>query len=42
VNNKNNSRPLFRPNLGFAMQQNWANYQFPGEYDVRIRVVPAE
>ena len=29
-------------NLGFAMQQNWANYQFPGEYDVRIRVVPAE
>jgi len=28
--------------LGFAMQQNWANYQFPGEYNVRIRVVPAE
>ena len=28
--------------LGFAMQQNWANYQFPGEYKVRIRVVPAE
>lgn len=28
--------------LGFAMQQNWANYQFPGEYKVRIRVVPGE
>ena len=28
--------------LGFAMQQNWANYQFPGEYKTRIRVVPAE
>lgn len=28
--------------LGFAMQQNWANYQFPGEYKARIRVVPAE
>jgi hypothetical protein len=27
--------------LGFAMQQNWANYQFPGEYKVRVRVVPA-
>ena len=28
--------------LGFAMQQNWSNYQFPGEYKVRVRVVPAE
>eukprot|EP00752_Nemacystus_decipiens_P016604 g14844.t1 len=28
--------------LGFAMQQNWANYQFPGEYKTRIRLVPAE
>lgn len=28
--------------LGFAMQQNWANYQFPGEYKTRVRVVPAE
>ncbi len=28
--------------LGFAMQQNWANYQFPGEYKARIRVVPAD
>lgn len=28
--------------LGFAMQQNWANYQFPGEYKTRIRVVPAD
>lgn len=28
--------------LGFAMQQNWANYQFPGEYKTRIRVVPAK
>lgn len=28
--------------LGFAMQPNWANYQFPGKYEVRIRVVPAE
>lgn len=28
--------------LGFAMQQNWANYQFPGEYKTRIRVVPVE
>jgi hypothetical protein len=28
--------------LGFAMQQNWANYQFPGEYKVRVRVVPAD
>lgn len=28
--------------LGFAMQQNWANYQFPGEFKVRVRVVPAE
>lgn len=28
--------------LGFAMQQNWANYQFPGSYKARIRVVPAE
>lgn len=26
--------------LGFAMQPNWANYQFPGQYEVRIRVVP--
>ncbi len=28
--------------LGFAMQQNWANYQFPGKYEARVRVVPAE
>lgn len=28
--------------LGFAMQQNWANYQFPGEYKVRVRVIPAD
>ncbi|MEM9346815.1 MAG: hypothetical protein AAGB26_09385 [Planctomycetota bacterium] len=28
--------------LGFAMQQNWANYQFPGSYKTRIRVVPGE
>lgn len=28
--------------LGFAMQQNWANYQFPGKFTARIRVVPAE
>jgi hypothetical protein len=28
--------------LGFAMQQNWSNYQFPGEYKARVRVVPAE
>ena len=28
--------------LGFAMQQNWANYQFPGTYKARVRVVPAE
>lgn len=28
--------------LGFAMQQNWSNYQFPGEYNARIRVVPVE
>lgn len=28
--------------LGFAMQQNWANYQFPGEYEAKIRVVPTE
>ena len=28
--------------LGFAMQQNWSNYQFPGEYKVRVRVVPTE
>ncbi|MFK7788891.1 MAG: hypothetical protein AB8C95_05265 [Phycisphaeraceae bacterium] len=27
--------------LGFAMQQNWANYQFPGSYKARVRVVPA-
>lgn len=28
--------------LGMAMQQNWANYQFPGKYETRIRVVPVE
>ena len=28
--------------LGFAMQANWANYQFPGNYKARIRVIPAE
>lgn len=28
--------------LGFAMRQDWANYQFPGEYEARVRVVPAE
>jgi len=27
--------------LGFAMQQNWANYQFPGKYETKIRVIPA-
>lgn len=26
--------------LGFAMQANWANQQFPGTYNVRIRVIP--
>jgi len=28
--------------LGFAMQANWQNYQFPGSYEARIRVVPAK
>jgi len=28
--------------LGFAMQANWANYQFPGKYETRIRVVPSQ
>lgn len=28
--------------LGFAMQANWSNYQFPGNYTARIRVIPAE
>lgn len=28
--------------LGFAMQQNWANYQFPGKYEARIRVSPSD
>ena len=28
--------------LGLAMQQNWSNYQFPGEYKVKVRIVPAE
>lgn len=27
--------------LGFAMQPNWANYQFPGSYEARIRVIPS-
>jgi hypothetical protein len=26
--------------LGFAMQANWAQQQFPGTYNVRIRVIP--
>lgn len=28
--------------LGFAIQQNWANYQFPGSYKARVRIVPAQ
>lgn len=28
--------------LGFAMQSNWANYNFPGKFEARVRVVPAE
>ncbi len=28
--------------LGFAMQANWANYQFPGKFEARVRVVPAD
>lgn len=26
--------------LGFAMQTNWANYQFPGSYQARVHVKP--
>lgn len=27
--------------LGFAMQSNWTNQNFPGKYNARIRVIPA-
>ncbi|MEM1356233.1 MAG: hypothetical protein AAGC44_11175 [Planctomycetota bacterium] len=27
--------------LGFAMQSNWTNQNFPGKFNVRVRVVPA-
>lgn len=28
--------------LGFAVQANWANYQFPGKFTARVRVMPAQ
>ncbi|MFN3168113.1 MAG: hypothetical protein ACE37H_13715 [Phycisphaeraceae bacterium] len=28
--------------LGFAMQSNWQNYQFPGTFEAKVRVVPVE
>jgi hypothetical protein len=28
--------------LGFAMQANWQNYQFPGEYEAKVRVIPVQ
>jgi len=28
--------------LGFAMQPNWHNHNFPGKFTVRVRVVPAQ